>query len=367
MGTLAANGLKQTPIYQAHVELGAKLVDFAGYALPLSYTKMVEEHLQVRRAAGLFDVSHMGRLHICGPGAEAFCQAVSVNNVRRLKDGRVQYTVLCLANGGCVDDLTIFRFGQEHYELVVNASRRKQVIAWLKEQPHRDVEIEDRTEATALMALQGPQAMSLLAKKVAGELESMRPFSFVQRELFDVPVVLSRTGYTGEDGFEIECAASAALSLWQQLLNLGDGKVKPIGLAARDTLRLEMGYMLYGHELDEATTPLEAGLQWVVKLNGDDFIGKAALVKQQQEGLKRRLVGVRGGRQVIPRRGYRLYAEGSPVGEITSGSYSPTLDCGIGLAYVQKPFDQQPTLEMMVRNKPQEVDLVKPPFININR
>jgi aminomethyltransferase len=350
------------------VRRGAKIVPFAGYLMPLQYGKIIDEHLMVRKNAGLFDVSHMARMHARGKGAQAFCRKISVNNVNNLKDGRGQYSVLCNEQGCAIDDFTIFRFNQEHFELIVNASRRQVVWKWLMSICPKDVALTDHTDSTALIAIQGPKATALVSKLANQPLDHLKLFAFVHANLLGIPVLLCRSGYTGEDGFEIECAADRALEIWESLLEEGGQTlIAPIGLGARDTLRLEMGYMLYGHELDEQTTPLEAGLDWVVKLNDDDFIGKTVLLKQQQDGLKKRLIGVKGTKSVIPRAEYELAVDGQVVGKLTSGGFSPSLQVGIGMGYVAAVAANLKKIDLLVRGQQIPVDVIKPPFITMKR
>lgn len=368
MSASETNNLKKTAIYDSHGRRGAKLVPFAGYSMPLQYGKIIDEHMQVRKSCGLFDVSHMARMHVRGKNAGAFCRKISVNNTNKLVDGRGLYSVLCMPSGGAIDDFTVFRFGPEHYELVVNASRRERVWSWLQDNKMAGADLSDDTDSTALIALQGPQAAPYLSRLLKQPLDTLKLFGFMPATLFSEKVLVFRSGYTGEDGFEIECAATSALKVWEQLLEQGGAQlIKPIGLAARDTLRLEMGYMLYGHELDEQTTPLEAGLDWVVKLGDDDFIGKAALLKQKEQGLKKKLIGVRCGKGVIPRSDFALSAGGRVVGKMTSGSFSPSLQEGVGMGYVETAYAAGPKIDLQVRGQQIAVDVVKPPFITINR
>ena len=363
--------LKKTALHSKHLEAGAKMVPFAGYEMPLQYDKIVDEHLQVRKSAGLFDVSHMARFRAKGKGALDFCQKMTVNNVRKLKNGCGHYSVLCLPSGGALDDLTVFREAEDNYFLVVNASRRDVVWKWFQENKQEDFDLTDRTDTTALLAIQGPKSIKLLNEHATEDLSEMKFFSFCHSKLFGIDVTLCRCGYTGEPGFEIECSAGDAPKLWDHLLALGAPEdVKPIGLGARDTLRLEMGYMLYGNDLDENTSPLEAGLSWVVKLDdSDDFVGKPVLVEQKLQGLKKRLIGLKGDRRSIPRAGQQVKLNEKEVGVVSSGGFSPSLECGIGLAYIDGAcYKQKPEKIKLVAGKRSfDVDVVMPPFIKVGK
>ncbi|HLI28170.1 MAG TPA: glycine cleavage system aminomethyltransferase GcvT [Chloroflexota bacterium] len=334
--------LHRTPLYAWHAAHGARLVPFAGWAMPLQYRGILAEHRAVREGAGLFDISHMGRLEVAGPDALALLQYVTTNDVAALAPGRAQYALVCHPTGGTMDDVVVYRLPTEdptpRYLLVVNASNRTRVLAWLREQlaAHRwRARIDDRTLALAMLALQGPAAEALLAPYTPLDLTSVPYYGIRRTVLFGQAVWLARTGYTGEDGFELLPEANTALSLWDALLELGQPcRPEPCGLGARDTLRLEAGFALYGHELRDDITPLEAGLDRFVKLAKGAFVGAEALAAQRAQGLRRRLVGFRlldGG---VPRPGCAVWAEGQRVGEVTSGTYGPSVRAAIGMAYV---------------------------------
>jgi aminomethyltransferase len=326
---------RRTPLYEAHRALGARLVEFAGWEMPLFYGGAADEHRAVRERCGLFDVSHMGELEITGPAAADVCQELTVNDVRRLRIGDGQYSVLCTATGGVLDDLIVFRTGADRYLLVVNAANTEADLAWVRERCAGRAEVADRSAELALVALQGPDAERALREITPLDLGKVRPFTIIDAAVAGLRVGVSRTGYTGEDGFELLVASGEARALWDAVL----ARVRrhggvPAGLAARDTLRLEAGLPLCGTDMDATTTPLEAGLGWVVKLGKGDFVGRDRLVAQHDAGIPRRLVGLRLDEPGIPRHGYAVWSGAERVGEVTSGTKSPTLDAFIGLAYV---------------------------------
>jgi aminomethyltransferase len=326
---------RQTPLYPAHRALGAKMVEFAGWEMPVSYRGAAEEHAAVRERCGLFDVSHMGEIEVRGSGAAAVCQELTVNDVSRLRIGDGQYTVLCNEQGGVLDDLIVFRLGAARYLLVVNAANTAADLAWIVERARGDAEVVDRSHELALLALQGPQAETVLRRLTALDLGALRPFVAIEGPVAGLAVIMSRTGYTGEDGFELLVASADARGLWDAVLEAVQRHGgQPAGLAARDTLRLEAGLPLCGTDMDATTTPLEAGLAWVVKLGKQSFIGRAALARQAADGVARRLVGIELEEPGIPRHGYAVWREGTPAGHVTSGTKSPTLGSFIGLAYV---------------------------------
>ena len=326
--------LQRTPLYQVHRAAGARLVEFGGWEMPVSYRGILEEHRAVRQAAGLFDVSHMGEIEVSGPRAAATCQALGTNDVRRLVDGQVQYTLLCRHDGGVVDDVTLYRRSADRYFFCVNASNIAKDLSWIREHA-AGATVSDLSAATALLALQGPRAESILAKVTPTPLDALRGFRFADGAVAGVPTTISRTGYTGEDGFELYVPAERACALWAALVDAGASQgLEPIGLGARDTLRLEAALPLYGNELDESTSPIAAGLERFVALDGDDFIGRAALVRERLSGPTRSLVGLEMREPGIARHGYPVSVDGARVGRVTSGTRSPTLERSIALAYV---------------------------------
>lgn len=325
----------RTPLYEAHRALGARWIEFGGWEMPLSYRGPLEEHRAVREHCGLFDVSHMGEIEIHGPEAAAVCQELTVNDVQRLRPGDGQYTLLCNEQGGVLDDLILFRLGPERYLLIVNAANTAADLAWVRERAGKRAEIVDRSAELALLALQGPEAEVALRCLTALDLTMLRPFTVVEGLVAGVRTLVSRTGYTGEDGLELLVDASEARALWDATIEIVSRRGGlPVGLGARDTLRLEAGLPLCGSDMDASTTPLEAGLSWVVKLRKGEFVGRAALVAQARAGLPRRLVGMELEGQGIPRHGYEVWRDDALVGQVTSGTRSPTLGTFIGLAYV---------------------------------
>jgi aminomethyltransferase len=328
--------LKRTPFHAFHQAAGAKLVEFAGFEMPVRYTGDVREHLCVRERAGLFDITHMGEFYVAGGRALEFLDRAVTNDVAALEPGQALYSPLCRPDGGIVDDLLVYRF-HDHFMVVVNASNAAKDFGWLKEQaPKSGMTLVDRSDQTALLAVQGPRAAEVLRGQVPEKVLDLGYYRFAEAPIFGVPAVISRTGYTGEDGFEIYFAPEHASRVWKSLMETG-GKVglEPIGLGARDTLRLEMGFMLYGNDIDDATSPLEAGLGWTVKLRKPDFVGKAALVKQKEQGVLRKLVGFELEGRRVPRHAMILESAGRPVGQVTSGTHSPSLGKPIGMGYVE--------------------------------
>jgi len=328
--------LKRTPLYDQHVAAGGKMVPFAGFEMPVQYpTGITAEHAAVREAVGLFDVSHMGEFVIRGRQALELVQSISINDASKLEVGQAQYSAMCTESGGVVDDLLIYRF-PDRYMLVVNASNHDEDWAWV--QAHAasfDADVEDISDDTGLLAIQGPRARETLGPLASIDLDSVRYYRFTEGTVAGVPAVISGTGYTGEDGFELYVAAADAESVWNAVLEAGGpAGIVPAGLGARDSLRLEMGYALYGHELDDAHTPLESGLGWVTKLGKTDFVGRDALVAQKAAGLSRRLVGLVATERGFPRSGYDIVAGGAIVGTVTSGTMSPSLGVGIAMGYV---------------------------------
>ncbi len=356
---------RRTPLYECHQRAGAKIVEFAGWQMPVQYVGLIEEHRAVRQQAGLFDVSHMGEFSVRGPDAASFLQRMTPNDVSRLADGRAHYSGLLTEDGTYVDDILIYRFAEDDYMLVVNAGNRQADLDWLLE--HRgdaEVAIEDRSDDTALLALQGPAAAEILAGLTDSDLAAVRYYGFVSGKVAGHPAIISRTGYTGEDGFELYLEPEAAPPVWDSLLEAGAPQgLVPAGLGARDTLRLEAAMALYGHELDRTTTPWEAGLSWVVKLESGDFVGRDALVRQKEAGIPRRLIGFEVVGRGIAREGYALATSGGAEGVVTSGTWSPTFEKSIGLGYLPtgSTEDGDP-LVITVRKREVEARAVPIPF-----
>jgi len=361
---------RRTPLYDAHRRLGAKLIDFGGWWMPVSYTTgIIDEHRTTRTSVGLFDVCHMGEVHFRGARAGEAVQRLVTNDVGKLTDGAALYTVACWPTGGIVDDLIVYRVGADHYLLVVNASNVEKDFRWFKDNVGTWCDVVDASADTGLIAFQGPgakHALQTLTKVPLGELPRMK---FVaERDVAAIPAWIARTGYTAEDGFEIFCRASEAPELWDRLLEAAAAiGGKPIGLGARDTLRLEGKLSLYGNDLTDETTPFEADLAWVVKLDGADFIGKDALVKQRAEGIKRKLVGFEMTERGIARHGYAIVdaggTDGKKIGEVTSGGPAPTLEKNIGMGYVPAGMTEPGTqLQIDCHGKLVAAQIVKGPF-----
>jgi aminomethyltransferase len=356
-------GLRRTPLWSEHRALGAKLVPFAGWEMPVSYRGILDEHRAVRSAAGLFDVSHMGEIELSGPDAADICQALTTNDVRRLAVGRVQYTLLCGPEGGVVDDTTLYRTAETRYFFCVNAANIEKDLVWIRTRA-AGVAVRDRSAETALVALQGPRSAAILGRLTTAALAEIGPFGCVETEVARVAVLVSRTGYTGEDGFELFARAEHAAALWAALMETGRAEgLAPAGLGARDTLRLEAALPLYGNELDDTTTPLEAGLERFVKLDGEDFVGRAALVRERERGSHERLVGLELVDPGIARHGYPVLGGGEVVGRVTSGGHSPALGRSIALAYVGAAHAAPGTaLAVEVRGRALGARVVSTPF-----
>jgi aminomethyltransferase len=334
---VSEQSLKRTALNAAHRALGAKMVDFAGWDMPVEYAGLVAEHMAVRTAAGLFDVSHMGEIEVCGPQALACVQFFSCNDASKLADGQIQYSGLMHTAGTFVDDILVHRFAADHYFICVNASNADKDFDWMRRHAGGfDAEIRDVSAQYAQIALQGPRAIDILQPLIAVDLSALKYYRFIREvELFGAPTMIARTGYTGEDGVEVYCGNDAAETIWNGLLGAGAQKgLTPAGLGARNTLRLEAKMALYGHEIDDTTTVLEADLGWICKLDKGDFIGADALRRQKAEGVRRKLVGFEVEDRAPVRDGYALVADGQEVGRVTSGSPSPFLKKNIGLAYL---------------------------------
>jgi aminomethyltransferase len=344
------------------------MVEFAGWDLPVQYAGVIEEHRSVRSSAGLFDVSHMGELSVSGSGAEELLQAATPNNVSGLNPGRAQYSALLTDRGTYIDDLLIYRLAQEEFLLVVNAANTVKDLEHLQELAksgvRAGVKVEDLSQTYALLALQGPRASEILRPLTTCSLEQIQYYGFERGEVAGQEGIISRTGYTGEDGFELYVDPNGVADLWDRLLRVGEAHgLQPAGLGARDTLRLEAGMALYGHEIDENTTPWEARLGWTVKLSKGPFVGSEALAAQKREGVKRKLVGFEILERGIARQGHRVWVDGKPVGEVTSGTWSPTFEKALGLAYVPTEHAVQGAeLKVEVRNRRLAATVVDIPF-----
>ncbi|MCX7769122.1 MAG: glycine cleavage system aminomethyltransferase GcvT [Flavobacteriales bacterium] len=358
---------KRTPLYQKHVDLGARMVEFAGFEMPLFYSGITQEHLAVRERSGLFDVSHMGEFFIEGPECVEFLQYVTTNDVAALSPCQAQYSCMTNEQGGIVDDMIVYRFEEEQFMLVVNAANIDKDLEHLREYAHRfNVNLINASESYALLAVQGPLADTVVQKVTDCEVEAIEPFhvDFCSFGLGGDAVV-SRTGYTGSGGFEIFIASEYASDLWDKLMEAGrEVGLLPCGLGSRDTLRLEKGYCLYGQDIDETTTPLEAGLEWIVKFH-KDFVGRQTLEKQKKDGIRRKLVGFVLQEKAIARQGFEICTlEGMPVGRVTSGTHSPSLNLPIGLGYVKIEYAKPSTIiGIKVRDKVVPAEVRKLPFL----
>ena len=336
------------------------MVDFAGWEMPVQYAGVIEEHRAVRTAAGLFDVSHMGEVRVSGAGAEAFLQRLTPNDVSKLVPGRAHYSGLLTDQGTYVDDLLIYRLAPEDFLVVVNASNAERDFEWIASRAEGDVQVVNQSDQYALLALQGPKAVEILTGLTETDLSKIKYYGFAQGRVAGVPALLSRTGYTGEDGFELYLSPEDAPAVWRRLLEAG---AAPAGLGARDTLRLEAAMALYGHEIDETTTPFEAGLGWVVKLDKGDFLGREALAAQKGQGIPRKLVGFEIQGRGIARQGHAVVSNGDRVGGVTSGTWSPTFEKALGMAYVPPALAAPGTaLAIDVRGKELPAVVVEIPF-----
>lgn len=326
---------KRTPLYDAHRALGARMIEFGGWEMPVQYSGILAEHQAVRTKAGLFDLSHMGEIEIRGPRAVEVCQELLVTDVTRIQLGQAQYSILCYPDGGVVDDIIVYQLAEAHYFLCVNAANIEKDFSWLTDHNHGRATMVDRSDEYALIALQGPLAMTILQRITTLDLGRIRRYWSASGEVAGVPVLIARTGYTGEDGFELFVPAHRGVEVWNACLDAGRAEgVLPIGLGARDTLRLEAGYLLYGNDIDAQTTPLEAGVQRLVKFDKGPFVGRDALLQQHTNGISRQLIGLTMDAPGIPRHGYGLCIDGHPIGVVTSGTQSPTLGVGIAMGYV---------------------------------
>jgi aminomethyltransferase len=360
--------MKFTALNKVHKEAGAKMVEFAGYEMPIEYSGIRDEHNTVRNAVGVFDVSHMGEFWVKGPNALDLIKKVSSNDPSILKPGQAQYTCFPNGKGGIVDDFLVYCFEPEKYLMVVNASNIQKDWEWVNLQNEFGAELENPSDSISQLAVQGPDALKTLQKLTEVNLEEIKFYSFVAGEMAGIKdVIISATGYTGAGGFELYCKNRDSVKLWNSVFEAGEEfGIKPIGLGARDTLRLEMGYCLYGNDIDDTTSPIEAGLGWITKFNnGRQFIDRDFLMMQKNEGVKRRLRGFVLLEKGIPRHGYELVdSQGSVIGQVTSGTMSPVLNKGIGLGYIAKEYAAFGTgIYVKIRNKTIPAEIVKLPFI----
>ena len=360
--------MNSTPLIDQHRALHAKLVDFAGWEMPIQYTGVLDEYRHVREAAGLFDVSHMGRITVSGPQCLAFLQRMTTNDVAKLVPGQAQYSMVCNDDGGIKDDIFVYRTAETDYLLCVNASNREKIVQWLSE--HRTAQdeclVDDRTSMLAQIAIQGPVSRDILVAAGAKRITDLKLHHSCELTLAGINCFVARTGYSGELGYELNVPAARAVDIWTLLLEKGTPQgLKPAGLGARDLLRLEMAYLLYGNDIGEKTTPLEAGVDWTVNFQKGDFLGSRPLQAQAQQGAPRRLVAFELLEKSVPRHGFRIIDPSSsqPIGEVTSGNLSPLLQKGIGLGYVPSSFANAGTaIAIDIRGRIIQAIIVKPPF-----
>ncbi len=370
------SGLKRTPLYDLHLAAGAKMVEFGGWEMPVQYSGIIAEHRKVREAVGIFDLSHMGRVYVSGRNALRFLQALATNDVEKLALGQVQYSLICNREGGVRDDILVYRLGDSDYLLVVNASNRLKVLGWMEEvlgglagAGKAELSIRDRTLETVMVGVQGPSSVSLLQPYVELPLEGLRYYHGAPSRVVGAEGYVSRTGYTGEDGFEAILPAEAGRQLWQQLAQVAStGAAALAGLGCRDTLRLEAGMPLYGHELEESINPFEAGLGRYVHPEKPELVGREALLRIRTAGPKRQLVGLEVTDRAIARQGTPVVVAGTEVGRVTSGSFSPTLDRSIAMALVAPEVAaERPPLEVAVRGAAHPAQIVGLPFYRRGR
>jgi aminomethyltransferase len=358
--------MKKTKFYSIHERLGAKIVDFAGFKMPVLYSSIINEHKAVRSSVGVFDVSHMGEIFIRGDKALDFVQHITVNDASVLYDGRVQYSAMLFNDGGIVDDLLVYRISEKEFMLVVNASNKDKDFEWMKKNNTFGVEIIDESDEYSLLAVQGPNSKKVI-EKICDKTIDLEYYHFFNAKVAGVEMILSRTGYTGELGYELYFKGdeNVAEKIWNALFENGkELNIQPVGLGARDSLRLEMGFCLYGNDIDQSTNPLEAGLGWITKLKKPSFIGKDVLLKVKEDGLKRKLVPLISDEKSFPRHGYDLSVNSKKVGHITSGTVSPVLDKAIAMGYVEADYAKEGNqINFLIRGKEIPAVITKLPFI----
>ncbi|MCK4353352.1 glycine cleavage system aminomethyltransferase GcvT [candidate division WOR-3 bacterium] len=364
--------LKRTPFYKKHLEAGGKIIPFAGFEMPIQYKGIINEVKRVRTTVGMFDVSHMGRVEISGPEALEFISQITTNDPSKLENFQAQYSCMCHPDGGIVDDILVYRL-PDKFLLVINAGNKDKDLNWMVEHKLKGANIKDVSDEMAQLAIQGPKAESVVQKLSDINLREIKFYWSADCEIAGVQTFISRTGYTGEDGFELYFPNNYANKVWDAIFEAGkEFELEPVGLGSRDTLRLEMKYCLYGNDIDKTTTPLEAGLGWITKFDKKDFIGKSALLKQKEEGLKRKLTAFIMKSKAIPRHHYKIFGlpvspsqggEGNQIGEVTSGNFSPSINKCIGLGYINIPYNKIDTeIEIECRGKIEKAIIIKPPF-----
>jgi len=366
--------MKQLHLAKMHRELKAQMVEFAGWEMPLQYGGITEEHMAVRNAAGLFDISHMGEISVRGSGALDFLQWATTNDVSKLAIGEAHYSTVLNENGGTLDDIFVYRLEENDYMVVANAVNVDKIFNWFKNQAKDDVELDDITMSTVMLALQGPMAQATLQKLTGFDLKTLGRFKSAFIDVVGMKTLVSRSGYTGEDGFEMylfgesQSEPSRGKKMWNELLNAGkEFGVKPCGIGARDSLRLEAGYVLYGHELADYITPLEARIGFAVKLDKGDFIGREALLKQKEKGLARARIGLRMIEKGVPREGYKVFADGEEAGHVTSGTHSPLLNVGIAMGYAPPSIKDANEVAIEIHSKQKAAEVVEMPFYDTTK
>ena len=356
--------LKKTGFYDKHLENNAKLVEFAGYYMPIQYNSILEEHKRVRSTVGIFDVSHMGEIEISGTNALDFINYITINDASKIEINQAQYTAMCYRDAGIVDDLIVYRL-KNHYLLVVNAANTQKDFEWIMENKTNGVDIENISDNISQLAIQGKNAAATLQKLTDIDLSSIKFYWFIEGELAKTPMIISSTGYTGEPGFELYFNRKHSEQVWDQIIDAGiEYDIAPIGLGARDSLRLEKKYCLYGNDIDSSTNPLEAGLGWITKFDKKDFIGKNELLKIKQQGIKRKLMGFEVEGRMIPRHGYNIKKNNEIIGFVTSGAFSPILQKNIGLGYVNVMYSNiGEDIEIASNGRSMPAKIVKTPFL----
>ncbi len=355
---------KKTAIYDEHLKHGGKMVEYAGFLMPVQYGKgILSEVRRVRKTVGVFDVSHMGEVEVSGSEALDFVNYLTINDASELEEYQVQYSAMCYEDGGIVDDLLVYRL-PDRYLLVVNAANTDKDYAWITKQKKGAITLKNTSDEVTQLAIQGPDAEKVVQRLTESDLSSMEFYWSNEIPIAGTHALVSRTGYTGEDGFEIYCKNNDGARLWREIFSAGEScSIEPVGLGARDLLRLEMKYCLYGNDIDKTTNPLEAGLSWITKLDKDDFIGREALLKQKEAGIAQRLICFEMEEKGMPRHHYKILKDEDEVGMVTSGNYSPSVEKYIGMGYLKKPFHKSGTkIQVDIRGSRKRAVVVKPPF-----
>ncbi len=359
--------MKRTNFYNVHKNLGAKIVEFAGYEMPIQYSSIIAEHKAVRNSVGVFDVSHMGEVFVSGSEALDFVQHITVNDASKLSNGRVQYSAMCYPDGGIVDDLLVYRLDEQEFMLVINAANIEKDFKWMEGNNKFDAVLKNKSDGYSLLAVQGPNSKNVLKKITDADLDTLEYYHFINANVAGTDMILSRTGYTGELGYELYFTGdeTTAEKIWNKIFESGkEYDIQPVGLAARDSLRLEMGFCLYGNDIDQTTNPLEAGLGWITKLSKNDFIGKESLLEVKSKGLQKKLIGLVSEEKVFPRHGYDVRIDSKTIGKLTSGTVSPMLDKPIAMGYLDNEYAIDGTeVQLVVRGKEVPATVVKIPFI----